>query len=127
MDRPSIVDHVLPFMKELHLELGLAYPDGLPVDAMSALSVDGKLAVADGRQLEEIDSQLIVVSLNALENELVLSSTLTAWPCKTFRELETRELDTDKIKLMPMQVKDVAPDCSAPHVKCTIRYDIAGG
>jgi hypothetical protein len=127
VDRPAIVENVLHFLKEFYAELGLDYGEEFSIDALAGAAVDGKLSMGDERLLSHIGSSLIVSSLNAVENEMALSGSLTAWPCKTFRDLESRSLDSSVMEKMPVQVKDVAPNCSAPHVKCTIRYDLAGG
>lgn len=140
VDRPAIVNSALVFLQELYTELGFTHTARIPQlvnspqllqltspDAVSAHAHDGKLSVLDEVYLNGIDSSLVTSSLRALENELLISDTLTNWPCKTFRELETRKLSPEKQGQMKMKTADVAPDCSAPYVKCTIKYDLAGG
>ncbi len=55
----------------------------------------------------------------ALQKEMVESQNLTKWPCKSFRDFK----DKTGIEQLPLPVKSLAADCSAKHVKCSVRYD----
>jgi hypothetical protein len=128
VDRPAIVSNILEFLQQLQTELGLPNHVLSTVTAISAASGSGKLSTADEQLLTTVDSALVASALNALEDELTNSNTLADWPCKTFRDLDKLATNKNgKLLALPMTTKDVAADCSAPHVKCTIRYDLAGG
>lgn len=55
----------------------------------------------------------------AVQKEMVESQNLTKWPCKSFRDFK----DKSVIEQLPLPVKSLAADCSAKHVKCSVRYD----
>jgi hypothetical protein len=67
--------------------------------------------------LEHIPMALIQKGVAAIEDELSNSKELTSWPCKLFSKLNTN---------LPLLPKLLSPNCSAPYVKCTIKYDIEG-
>lgn len=59
----------------------------------------------------------------AMQDEMRASKELTKWPCRSFRELDAA-LDQQQLRL-PMPFHHLSADCSAPHVKCSVRFDTA--
>lgn len=59
------------------------------------------------------------LGLKAIREELESTHQLTDWPCKSFKHFEDPTI--------PMHVPDLAANCSAPYVTCSVRFDTRGG
>jgi len=59
------------------------------------------------------------VGLKAVREELESTHSLTDWPCKSFKHFEDPTI--------PMHTADLAANCSAPYVTCSVRFDTRGG
>lgn len=57
------------------------------------------------------------ITSSTIKNELEISDGLKKWPCRSFKEL-TKELNSFKYW-------QFAANCSAPHVICSVRFDMA--
>lgn len=55
----------------------------------------------------------------AVQKEMAETQNLTRWPCRSFRDFK----DKSVVEQLPLQVRALAADCGAPHVKCSVRYD----
>lgn len=66
-------------------------------------------------------TNIIEAATSALEDELTSTDMLTKWPCRSFREV-----DRMNQKLL-MTAPDLAPNCSAIHVTCSVPMDNQGG
>ncbi len=64
----------------------------------------------------KIPATLQQTCLSALANEMKISKELTKWPCRSFKELESARL--------PLRFHALSANCSAPHVKCSVQFDM---
>lgn len=60
------------------------------------------------------------LGLRALQRELDSTNTLSDWPCKSFLKNKC----SPKLQVQPEMI---AANCSAPFVKCSVRFDTRGG
>ena len=69
---------------------------------------------------EKAMKSLLSVGVRTIEHEMAGTNQLTKWPCKSFREFKNKEL----LRSMPLPVSSLVADCAAPHVKCSVSYDM---
>jgi hypothetical protein len=94
---------------------------GYPSDRPRIISAIEKYGPALRAALvsQEIPNEMYSAGLSALQDELTSTKGLTKWPCKNFRELDNRGL--------PLKSSQLAANCSAAYVTCSVPYDIRGG
>lgn len=73
------------------------------------------------RRVEELDKTTLLLSTQVMKEELENSKNLQRWPCKSFKELEKKSALSEQL---PIKYYQIAANCSAPYVKCTVPYDI---
>ena len=127
-DRPAIVQSVGEFITNLKKEL---YPTSSlspfsptsPSHLKPSKGIGFARASPDDIFMESIPDSIVLRSVSALKDELVISKSLTQWPCKSFRELDTTSVTTR----LPLHSSQLAANCSAPYVVCSVRFDFNGG
>jgi hypothetical protein len=65
-------------------------------------------------------SELYDKGLQAMRKEMASTKNMTRWPCRSFRDFPNKQ---DAARL-PLPVPALAANCSAPHTKCSVRFDI---
>jgi hypothetical protein len=63
---------------------------------------------------------LFNIGARTIEHEMAITNQLTRWPCKSFRDYKYK----DHLRLLPIPLNRLVADCDAPHVKCSVAYDI---
>lgn len=69
-----------------------------------------------------VPQRLDSVYTTTIDNEMKISKELTKWPCKSFKELEGKDLAG--VSLLPIRYYELSADCSDKNVKCSVQYDI---
>lgn len=62
------------------------------------------------------------IAADTIRDELVLSRNLSTWPCKSFKDLESKQ-HKGEVLLPHRRYYMLSPNCSAPFVKCSVQYD----
>ena len=84
---------------------------------------DWRLAADGSHVAHSVSPSLWVAGTEALRDELSSTRDLQEWPCKTFKDLALHE----KAAKLPLGSADLAPNCGAPYVKCSVAVDRKGG
>lgn len=86
-------------------------------------SSDGRVG-SDGAVIGSVivPQNLVDVYTATIDNEMKISKELTKWPCKSFKELEGKDLAG--VSLLPIRYYDLSADCSDKNVKCSVQYDV---
>ncbi len=124
VDRPAIVAIVPSFLVSLKVELGDSFQ---PMKDISELDNYEPLGSFDDSVLSVMPPLFVEAGMRSLKDELVSTKQLTVWPCRNFRELDGIAIKQGIDHLMVMKSADVAANCSAPFVKCSVRFDLSGG
>ena len=75
----------------------------------------------------------VATMVKALEDELQHTDNLAAWPCPSFRRLDSHEGPKAQLPVsaatsrLPVPPDALAANCSAPHVTCSVGFDRQGG
>jgi hypothetical protein len=116
VSRDLLVSGIDSFMDSVYDDMKLLYRD----DAAA-----GVWAVIPNEMRHEIlyvPDELKRRGFQVLADEMAKTKGLTKWPCESFRELD-KEYGT----LLPMKSAQLAANCSAAFVKCSVPFDIEGG
>ena len=76
----------------------------------------------NNNNLIKVPHRLTQRGQQVLEEELSNTNNLSQWPCRNFLSLESSSSSSSLI-LPTLRYYDLAADCTAPYVKCTIRFD----
>jgi hypothetical protein len=67
-------------------------------------------------------------TIEAMDNEMLISKELTRWPCKFFRDFESKGKRGEEPPVqLPIPAKDLSANCSDKYVTCSVQYDFQGG
>ena len=66
-----------------------------------------------------IPTEVYQAGIHTLKHELDITKGFRDWPCQSFSK--------SYHKSMPIEPRVLATNCSAPFVKCTVKYDLDGG
>lgn len=107
--RSDLVDASNEFGRRLQADLGVHGVDFYPTTHVSTEHLDG------------LPAHLIAPALSSLENEMTSTDTLAKWPCKSFKDLESKGLG------LPIPAATLAAECQNPKVVCSVGFDKQGG
>jgi hypothetical protein len=79
----------------------------------------------DEMALSSIPDALRKIAAEAIQSEMKSSKELTKWPCGLIRTLHDGE-EKGKLRL-PIDKAVLAANCTGRFVKCSVRFDQAGG
>ena len=107
-DLLAAVSELLPqLLKELHIS----------TSSTGQVGSDGEVISSD-----IVPQNLHDIYTTTIDNEMKISKELTKWPCKSFKELEGKDLAG--VSLLPIRYYELSADCSDKNVKCSVQYDL---